>query len=59
MRGSYSKTVLSDRKTRTEVSGRSFMDLTDTFGAESKESPLAEKSEECEFLCLRMSPSEH
>ncbi len=51
--------MLSDKKTRTEVSGRSFMDLTDTFRAVSKESPLAEKSEDYEFLCLRMSTIEH
>jgi len=43
MRGSYSKTELSDKKTSTEESGKSFRDFTDTLGVEvwSKDSPVA------------------
>jgi hypothetical protein len=58
--GSYSKTVLSERKTKTEESGRSFIDLTTTLEAVvgSKDSPEAENKVDYALRCLRISAIE-
>ena len=59
--GSYSKTVLSERKTKTEESGKSFIDLTVTLEDEvgSRDSPEAEKKVYYALRYLIMSIIEH